>query len=104
MDGTCILEIELDQTLTLEKQLHEQAYFAAEIAMAMDENADFKMELPVQPYEATSLHVGLYKEGGFTEPISIEFNGVVQQIDVQWSATVFRDTLMWFRCHCLRHG
>lgn len=90
VDGTCILEIELDQTLTLEKQLHEQAYFAAEIAMAMDENADFKMELPVQPYEAASLHVGLYKEGGFTEPISIEFNGVVQQIDVQWSAGIPR--------------
>ena len=90
VDGTCILEIELDQELTLEKQLHEQAFFAPEIAVEIEENTPFHIEVPVQPYEAASLHVGLYKEGGFAEPISIEFNGEIQQINVQWSAGIPR--------------
>jgi hypothetical protein len=85
VDGTCIIEVELDRVVTLEKQLHEQAFFAPEIAVEIEENTAFKIGVPVQPYERAFLHVGVYKEGGFAEPLSIEFNGEVQQIDVQWS-------------------
>jgi agarase len=88
VDGTCILELELDREPEVTKTAAEASFYAPQTAVEAEASANFHITVPKEPAAAAVLRVGLHRSGGFNKPVTVEFNGEEQAVDLAWSAGI----------------
>jgi agarase len=95
VDGTCILEIELDRAPVPTTTLEEISSYAPQTAVEANAPVSFEIKAPEVAAVGARLRVGLHREGGFSTPVRVDINGETHVVDVSWSAGIphFLDTI-----------
>ncbi|VGO17451.1 Beta-porphyranase A [Pontiella desulfatans] len=82
VDVTAILEIKLDRNLTPAQVWNERIHYATSTAVKVDGSAELEIPVDVEKAKAATLRVGLFRKGGFSQPLTLMLNGVGQEVDL----------------------